>query len=103
MLRCITKLDGRLVAMAGERMRQPGWCELSGVCAHPDVRGRGLARLLSLHVADRILGRGETPYLHAYAANAAAIRLYQSIGFAVRCAMTVTAARRVAETVPAGA
>ncbi|TGU85202.1 GNAT family N-acetyltransferase, partial [Mesorhizobium sp. M00.F.Ca.ET.151.01.1.1] len=45
------KIDGRLAAMAGERMKQPGYSELSGVCSHPDFRGGGLARLLSLFVA----------------------------------------------------
>lgn len=37
------KQDGRLVAMAGERMRPEGFTEVSGVCTHPDHRGRGLA------------------------------------------------------------
>lgn len=88
------RIDGRLAAMAGERMRQPGFGELSGVATHPDFRGRGLARLLSLHVAALIRARGDTPYLHAYAANTAAIALYRSIGFALRSAMTVTVARK---------
>ena len=77
--------DGdRLVAMAGERMKQPGFTEVSGVCTHPSARGRGLARTLSAHVARRIVARGETPYLHAYATNAPAIRLYESLGFHLR-------------------
>jgi ribosomal protein S18 acetylase RimI-like enzyme len=33
----------------------------------------------------RVLDRGETPFLHAYATNAAAIGLYESMGFR-RCA-----------------
>jgi len=88
------RIDGRLAAMAGERMRQPGYSELSGVCAHPDFRGGGLARLLSLHVADRIFARGEIPYLHAYATNSAAIGLYESIGFALRREVKVAVAQR---------
>ncbi len=79
------KEHGRLVAMAGERMRQDGFTEVSGVCTHPDARGRGLARMLSAIVAARIADRGETPYLHAYATNTAAIRIYESLGFALRC------------------
>lgn len=90
------KVDGRLVAMAGERMKQPGYTELSGVCAHPDFRGRGLGRLLSLYVADRIFARGEQPYLHAYATNARAIALYESIGFSLRRGMNVASIRRSA-------
>ncbi len=79
----------RLVAMAGERLRQPGYTEVSGVCAHPDFRGQGLARLLSLHVASQIRERSETPYLHAYTMNLAAIRLYESIGFEIRSTIHV--------------
>ena len=78
------RIDGRLAAMAGERMKQEGYAELSGVCADPDFRGRGLARLLSVFVARRILARGETPYLHAWADNVGAIGLYDSIGFQTR-------------------
>jgi len=80
---------GRLVAMAGERLKQPGYVELSGVCVHPDARGQGLARQLSLHVSKQIRQGGNTPYLHAFATNIAAIRLYESIGFRLRSAMDV--------------
>ncbi|OHV86301.1 GNAT family N-acetyltransferase [Mesorhizobium sp. ORS 3428] len=88
------KIDGRLAAMAGERMKQPGYCELSGVCSHPDFRGGGLARLLSLFVANRIMARGEVPYLHAYASNVPAIRLYESIGFRLRSALNMAVVQR---------
>jgi predicted GNAT family acetyltransferase len=88
------RVDGRLAAMAGERMKQTGFTELSGVCVHPDFRGRGLARLLSLFVAGRISARGETPYLHAYATNTAAIRLYEQIGFRLRTQMHVAVVQR---------
>jgi len=85
---------GRLVAMAGERMAQRGYVELSGVCSHPDARGKGLARQLSLYVAGQIAARGDVPYLHAYADNAAAIALYTSIGFALRTRMHVAMVER---------
>ena len=78
------RLDGRLAAMAGERMRFPGYTEISGVCTHPDFRGRGLARRLSAAVGARIQARGETPFLHAWASNEAAIALYESMGFTLR-------------------
>lgn len=77
--------DGQLAAMAGERMRFDGYCEVSGVCTHPDFRGQGLAGRLSAIVARNILARGETPFLHAWATNQAAIRLYEKLGFQVRC------------------
>lgn len=85
---------GRLVAMAGERMHLPGHTEVSGVCTHPDVRGRGLARALSAAVAARIEARGETPFLHAWADNHAAIALYESLGFALRTPVQATVLMR---------
>lgn len=88
------KIGGRLAAMAGERMKQPGYTELSGVCSHPDFRGLGLGRLLSVFVANRIFARGDIPYLHAYAANTAAIGLYESIGFRLRSTMNVAVVQR---------
>ncbi len=87
---------GRLIAMAGERMKQPGFTELSGVCTHPDHRGKGFGRRLSLHVAARIIETGDRPYLHAYASNTAAITLYEAIGFTLRSPMHVAALRRPA-------
>ncbi|MGJ7038924.1 putative GNAT family acetyltransferase [Shinella sp. BE166] len=83
-----------LVAMAGERMKQPGFTEFSGVCTHPDHRGKGYARRLSLHVAAQITQAGDQPYLHAYASNAAAITLYEAIGFTLRSPMHVAALRK---------
>jgi predicted GNAT family acetyltransferase len=88
------KVRGRLVAMAGERMKQPGYTELSGVCTHPEFRGEGLGRLLSLYVAGKIFARGELPYLHAYATNTGAIALYGSIGFRLRSSMNVAVISR---------
>lgn len=89
--------NGRLVAMAGERMAQPGHVELSGVCTHPEARGRGLARLLSRYVAGRIVDGGDRPYLHAFASNTAAIRLYASIGFTLRTTMQVAVIQRAGD------
>ena len=80
--------------MAGERMKLPGYTEVSGVCTHPDARGRGYAGLLSRVVSGRIMARGETPFLHAYASNHAAIRLYESLGFEVQRHMHVKVLRR---------
>ena len=56
------RIEGRLAAMAGERMRFPGFTEVSGVCTHPEFQGRGLARRLSAFVAAEIRARGETPF-----------------------------------------
>lgn len=76
--------EGQLVAMAGERLKVPGYTEVSGVCTHPDHRGHGYASLLSTIVAGRIRERGETPILHAFASNTAAIRIYEKLGFELR-------------------
>ncbi|MFB7179388.1 GNAT family N-acetyltransferase [Streptomyces sp. NPDC056257] len=76
--------EGRLVAMAGERMRPAGWSEISAVCTHPDHRGRGLAGRLTRAVAAAVRERGDSPFLHAAAANTGAVRLYESMGFTVR-------------------
>lgn len=78
------RVDGRLAAMAGERMRFEGGTEVSGVCTHPDFRGHGFARRLSSVVAHAIQQRGDQAFLHAWATNRAAIGLYESLGFRIR-------------------
>ncbi|HWF99874.1 MAG TPA: GNAT family N-acetyltransferase [Steroidobacteraceae bacterium] len=88
------RIAGRLAAMAGERMRFPGHTEVSGVCTHPDFRGRGLARRLSAAVAHRIQARGEQAFLHAWKSNHAAIALYGSLGFVLRTEVNVAELRR---------
>lgn len=88
------KIEGRLVAMAGQRMRQPGFAELSGLCTHPDFQGRGLGSLLFRFVAGEISARDETAYLHAYAANKAAIALYEAMGFRLRSDMNLCVVKR---------
>ncbi|MGH6785978.1 MAG: GNAT family N-acetyltransferase [Novosphingobium sp.] len=83
--------DGRLAAMAGERMRPaPRLAEVSAVCTWPEFRGQGLAGMLIRQVMAGFTARGDTPFLHSYAGNAGAIRLYESLGFAVRREMVVT-------------
>jgi ribosomal protein S18 acetylase RimI-like enzyme len=85
--------DGVLVAMAGERIRPPGWAEISGVCTDEAVRGQGLATRLTLAVTAAITDRGERPFLHAAADNVTAIRLYESLGFELRRLATFVVAR----------
>lgn len=88
------RVNGRLAAMAGERMRFPGHVEVSGVCTHPDFRGRGLARRLSAAVTADIQRRGDRPFLHAWTTNTAAIALYDSLGFEVRTEVNVAVLQR---------
>ncbi|MFJ3698149.1 GNAT family N-acetyltransferase [Streptomyces sp. NPDC090052] len=75
---------GRLVAMAGERMRPPGWSEISAVCTDESARGQGLGTRLIHALAHEIRERGDTPFLHAAASNTNAVRLYESLGFRLR-------------------
>ena len=86
--------SGRLLAMAGERFRPPGYTEISAVCTHPDARGRGLAAGLSAQLARSIQARGDVPFLHVIDDNAAAIRVYEALGFTPRTTLDVIMARR---------
>ncbi len=88
------KENGVLLAMAGERMKHDGYTEVSGVCTHPDARGRGFARSLSAHVARRIVERGEMAFLQAWSTNTPAITLYESLGFKLRRELLVAAVAR---------
>jgi ribosomal protein S18 acetylase RimI-like enzyme len=72
-----------LVAMAGKRMHLPGLVEVSGVCTHPEARGKGYARRLMQIVIDEIERDGKTAFLHAFSTNPA-IRLYEALGFEKR-------------------
>ena len=86
--------DGELVAMAGERLRPPGWTEVSAVCTDPAWRGHGFASRLTRAVAAGIIARGDTPFLHAIAANVTAIRLYKDLGFTNRRDIQILSLRR---------
>ena len=88
------RIDGQLAAMAGERMRIPGYTELSGVCTHPDFRGRGFARRLSAAVVADIFARGGRPFLHAWKSNHTAITLYEQLGFQVRTDVNISVLTR---------
>ena len=84
------RVDGRLAAMAGERMRPAGYAEVSGVCTWPEFREQGLAAALIRRVMRGMVARGEVPYLHSYAHNTGAIRIYEALGFRARRTMALT-------------
>jgi ribosomal protein S18 acetylase RimI-like enzyme len=92
--------EGRLAAMAGERLRAPGYTEVSAVCTHPDFLGRGFAAFLMQTVMERIRGRGETPFLHVRAENARAIGLYERLGFRSRVLLHYAVVRKPEAWVP---
>lgn len=86
---------GRLVAMMGEqRMRLPGHVEMTALCTHPDSRGKGYGAQLMVRVASNIQASGNEPFLHAYASNVNAIRLYEKLGFVIRIRPVLTVLRR---------
>src|SRR3546814_4056919 len=49
--------NGRLLAMAGQRMLMPGMAEVSGVATWEDCRGRGYARAVIGHVMRALVAR----------------------------------------------
>jgi ribosomal protein S18 acetylase RimI-like enzyme len=81
--------DGRLIAMAGQRLRMNGFTEISAVCTDPQFRGRGHARSLIVSLAAQTLEEGVIPFLHVKTENRAK-SLYEKIGFRVRCGIHVT-------------
>ncbi|SDW69160.1 GNAT family N-acetyltransferase [Lysobacter enzymogenes] len=76
--------DGRLAAMAGERMGMDGYTELSAICTHPDFLGRGHARRLLAFLANDNHARGRIPFLHVSHENPRAVELYLRNGFELR-------------------
>jgi predicted GNAT family acetyltransferase len=73
--------DGRLVAMAGQRLRCADRVEISAVCTDADHRGHGLARRVVAAVVAAIRDEGAQPFLQVATGNDAALRLYESMGF----------------------
>lgn len=86
--------DGRLAAMAGERMCAGPLREVSGVCTHPAFQGRGLARRLVNQVVRRQMQRGAVPFLHVMHDNGLARGLYERMGFRHHLETTVRVVRR---------
>lgn len=76
--------EGRLIAMAGERLQPGEWTEISAVSTDDAYRRQGLASRLVLDVAFHIQARGGRAMLHAAAANTSAIAVYEKLGFELR-------------------
>jgi ribosomal protein S18 acetylase RimI-like enzyme len=85
--------DGRLVAMAGERLSAGGFTEISAVCTAADQQGRGLGTRMVKALVESIRARGEEAFLHVADSNVHAYRLYLAMGFTTRITATATVVR----------
>ena len=75
--------DGRLAAMAGQRLHVTQYTEVSAVCTHPDYTGSGFAAALIQHQINVIRREGKIPFLHVREDNSRAIALYERLEFKV--------------------
>jgi predicted GNAT family acetyltransferase len=75
------RVDGELVAMAGERLALPGYREVSAICTHPAHLGHGYAQRLTRETTAAILADGDGAFLHVADGNGAAIHIYEQLGF----------------------
>jgi predicted GNAT family acetyltransferase len=80
--------------MSGERMKVPGFTEVSAVCTHPEHTGHGYARILMSKIMQGIFDRGETPFLHVREGNVRAITLYERLGFRHRKVVNLAVLRK---------
>jgi ribosomal protein S18 acetylase RimI-like enzyme len=77
------KDNGRVIAMAGERLQLEDYSEVSGVVTHPDYRKRGYGGGVTLYKCKQIQKMGKTPFLGVWETNTGAVRLYQKLGFKI--------------------
>ena len=88
------RVDGQLVAMAGERMKPAHYTEMTAVCVHPSHRGRSYGQMLLSAVSRQIVSRGEIPFLHVFTSNHSAIALYRRQGMEIRRRLHVTVLKK---------
>lgn len=88
------RVDGRLAAMAGERLGTPAHREMSAICTHPDFNGHGFARRLTAQLGNDTLAAGRGPFLHVSQRNARAKALYERLGYRLRRTIPFWSLRR---------
>jgi len=79
--------NGKLVSMAGERLRPDGFIEISAICTDPSHLGKGYASVLTSYVTQTISASGNIPFLHVKTDNLRAIEVYRRAGFEIRTEM----------------
>ncbi|MDB5451275.1 MAG: Acetyltransferase [Phenylobacterium sp.] len=79
----VRSADGRLAAMAGQRLALDGFTEVSAVCTDPAFRGHGYAKALVARLASEVIAGGKLAFLHVKTENGAKV-VYQKLGFEVR-------------------
>ena len=83
------RVEGELVAMAGERLALPGMREISAVVTHPRHTGKGYARALMNCLLREHANASFTSFLHVGVRNTRAVALYERMGFAVAGSITL--------------
>lgn len=86
--------EGRLAAMAGERLGTPLHREMSAICTHPDFNGQGYARRLTAQLTNDTLAAGRGPFLHVSPRNVRAKALYERLGYRLRRTIPFWSLRR---------
>ena len=77
------RVNGELVAMAGERLAVPGLSEISAVCTHPEHTGKGYARLVMNRLLNDHANASLKSFLHVSKTNTRAAAIYDRMGFVV--------------------
>ncbi len=75
------RFEGELIAMVGERLMLDGYPEISGICTHPEHRGKGYAAALMWQLARDHRRDGLISWLHVSSVNHHAFELYRWMGF----------------------
>lgn len=86
------RVDGRLVAMAGERVRFDRSVEIGGVCVAPGHPGAGPAARLTTEVARRNAARERIALLPVFESDSGAVALYERLGFRTRAVLHLSRA-----------
>ena len=92
------RVNGELVAMAGERMRLPGYAEVSAVATRPGHEGRGYAQTLVRALLVKQAAAGERAFLHVRTGSPSergATRVYEKLGFELRTRAIFRVVRRL--------